>query len=51
MVEANKKSVMVLGTLVVGKSKLLSRISGFDLEEDEPLESRMSATGCTQHPK
>ena len=45
MVEANpnKKTVMVLGSLGTGKSCVLNRLSGIDLDEceEEPFESMM----------
>ena len=52
MVDAIKRSVMVLGTLGTGKSHLLNTLSGVNLEQDdEPFESRMQTTGCTKDPK
>ena len=48
MVEADKKTVMVLGTLGTGKSCLLNTLSGVDLDaEAEPFLSVMQAEGCT----
>ena len=50
MVEANRRSVMVLGSLGTGKSSLLNVLSGVDLEDEnveEPFESMMQTTGCT----
>ena len=44
MVESisNKKTVMVLGSLSTGKSCVLNRLSGVDLEEvEEPFPSNM----------
>ena len=41
MVTANKRSVMVLGSLGTGKSTFLNTLSGEDLAEDEPFESAM----------
>ena len=39
---ANKRTVMVLGSLGTGKSCLLNRLSGVDVEnEDEPFRSEM----------
>ena len=37
MVEANKRSVMVLGSLGTGKSTFLNCLSGADLDEGEPF--------------
>ena len=45
---ANKRSVMVLGSLGTGKSSFLNTLSGIDLEvDDEPFESAFQTTGCT----
>ena len=41
MVEVDKRSVMVLGSLGTGKSTFLNCLSGVDLAEDEPFESAM----------
>ena len=47
MVEANKRSVMVLGSLGTGKSHFMNTLSGEDLEVNEPFESVFQTTGCT----
>ena len=41
MVQANKRTVMVLGSIGSGKSSFLNTLSGVDLDEYDPFRTEM----------